>query len=81
MNNEYMFTKKTQDLKEKEALQMRSSSMELAVVEACKIVPKIHIPEDAQLEAKIRKLATGVCEAKVEVAWVTFEFKMKIAKF
>ena len=57
---------------------MRSSSPELAVVEACKTVPELHIPEDAQLEAKVIKLAASVRAARAEVGQVTFEFNMKI---
>jgi len=49
-------------------------------VEACKTVPELHILDDAQLEAKIRKLATDVREAKEKVRRVTFEFNLKIAK-
>jgi len=48
------------------------------VAKACKIVLELHIPEDTQLEAKIRKLATGIREAKTEVARVQFELNMKI---
>lgn len=33
-------------------------------------MPKLHIPEDAQWEANIRKLVVGVHEAKVEVGQV-----------
>lgn len=67
VNNEKMFIEKTQALKEKETLQVHSSRLESTVVEACKTLPELHIPEDAQPEAKIRKLAAGVHEAKEEV--------------
>lgn len=43
-----MFNEKTYDLKEKEALQTRSSNLESIVAEAHKIVHELHIPEDAQ---------------------------------
>ena len=43
-------------------------------------VLEIHILEDAQLEAKIRKLAAGVCETGTQVGHITFEFNMKIAE-
>ena len=39
-----------------------------ALAKACRMVPKFHIPEDAPLEARIRKLATGVHDAKDKVA-------------
>lgn len=39
---------------------------------------EFHILEDPQLEAKIKKLAAGVREAKAEVGRVTFELNMKI---
>jgi len=44
------------------------SGEETVVVEACKIVLELHIPEEAPLEAKIRKLAAGVCDARTEMA-------------
>lgn len=43
-------------------------------------MPELHISEDAQPEAKIKKLAASVCEAKVEVGRVQFELNMKIIK-
>lgn len=43
-------------------------------------MPKLHISEDAQPEAKIKKIVTSVREAKVEFGRVTFKFNMKIAK-
>lgn len=41
---------------------------------------ELHIPEDvdAQLEAKIQKLAADICKAKAKVGRVQFELKMKI---
>lgn len=48
------------------------------VVEACRIVTELYIPEEAQLEAKIQRLAMGVHEAKEEVARVQFKLNMKI---
>lgn len=59
---------------------MRSSSLESTVAKACKTVPELHIPEDAQVDAKIRKLAAGVQEARAESGRVNFEFNMKIAE-
>jgi len=43
-------------------------------------MPELHIPEDAQPEAKIRKLAAGLREAKAEVGRVQFELNMKITE-
>lgn len=54
--------------------------MESVVVEACKTVPELHIPEDAQPKAKIITLVAGVREAKEEVGRVIFEFNMKIVE-
>lgn len=67
VKNEKMFAKKMQDLKEKETLEAHSSRLESVVIKACKTVPEIHIPEDAQPEAKIINLIASVCEAKAEV--------------
>lgn len=50
------------------------------VAEACRTVSELHIPEEAPLEAKIRKLAAGVRNAKIEVARVQFELNMKITE-
>lgn len=41
--------------------------MEVAVAEACRIVPELYILEDAQPKATIQKLAAGVREVKAEV--------------
>jgi len=73
-----MFTEKTQALKERDTIQEKSSKLMAIVVEACIIVPELHIPKDAQLEAMIQKLVAGVYEAKVKVARVQFEINMKI---
>lgn len=50
------------------------------VIEACRIVPKFHIPEDAQLETKIWKLVAGIRDAKEEVTTVQFELNRKITE-
>jgi len=65
-----MFTKKIEALKAKEMIQVQSAQLVVAVVEACKIVPELHIREEAPLKPKIRKLPAGVHDAKVEVARV-----------
>ena len=72
-----MFTEKTHALKEMETLQAQNSRLESIVAEACRIVPELHIPKDAQLEAKIKKLIAGVREANTEVGGVQFELNMK----
>lgn len=58
---------------------MGSSSLDSAIAQACKKVPKLHISDDAQPEAKIRKLVAGVHEAKAKFGRVPFYFNMKIA--
>lgn len=50
------------------------------VAKVCKIVLELHIPEGAPLEANIRKLVAGVCDAKTEVAKVQFELNLKITE-
>jgi len=42
----------------------------VAVAEACNIVSKLHIPKEALLEAKIRKLGASIHDAKAKVARV-----------
>lgn len=59
VNNQYLFTENRQVLKENETLQVHNSWLESVVVEACKTVPELHIPKDAQPEAKIWKLVVG----------------------
>lgn len=80
VNNEQMFTEKMQALKEKETLQAQSSRLDSVVTKAYRTVSKLHIPEDAQLEAKIGKLAIGMREVKAEVGRVQFEINMKITE-
>ena len=50
------------------------------VAEACWTVPEFHIPEEASLEAKIRKLVSGMHDAKAKMAGVQFELNMKITE-
>lgn len=50
------------------------------VAEACRTVSELHIPEEASVEAKIRKLAVGVCKAKTKLAKVQFELNLKITE-
>jgi len=59
---------------------MHSSSHELAIAKACKIVPELHIPKDAQPEVKIRKLAVGLRKAKADVGQVAFKLNMNITE-
>lgn len=48
------------------------------VVEACITIPELHIPEEAPLEAKIRKLAAGVRDAQIDMAKVQFDLNLNI---
>ena len=47
------------------------------VFEACITIPKLHIPEEASMEANIKKLPVGVCDAKTEMAKVQFQLNLK----
>lgn len=59
-------------------IQAQSAQLVVAVVEACRTMPKFYIPKEVPLEAKIKKLVVGVHDAKVEVAKVQFELNIKI---
>lgn len=72
-----MFSEKYQALKEKEELQ-GSQSLETTIEQACKIVPKLNIPEDSTATAKVRKLVAAVCASKDDISRVTFDFQMNI---
>jgi len=50
------------------------------VSEACRTVPKLNIPEDALVHARIWKLIVGVCEAQTKLSKVQFELNLKITK-
>ena len=50
------------------------------VAEACRTVPELHIPEETLLEAKIRKLAACVHDAKTEMTKAQFELNLKITE-
>lgn len=78
LNNPQMYEEKTQTLKEKEEIKARGTNLELVIEQACQTVPKLHIPDDAQCETKVRKLVVVVRNANDEVGRVTFEFPMKI---
>lgn len=77
VNNEKIFAKKTNALKAKETIQVQSIHLAVAVAKVCKIVLELQIPQEVPLEAKIRKLAAGVREAKTEVARVQFQLNLK----
>jgi len=44
------------------------------------MVLELHIPKDAQLEVKVRKLAAGVHKEKSDISQVQFQLNMKITK-
>lgn len=46
------------------------------VEEACKMVPELTIQAEEPVEAGVRKLATGVCDARVEMARVQLEMNL-----
>lgn len=75
-----MFTEKAQGLKEKEELQARNQSLEIAIEQAYKIFPEFNIPKDAATTAKVRKLAIVFCASKDENSRVTFDFQMNVSK-
>lgn len=50
------------------------------VIEACRTIPKMHIPEKASLEENIQKFATGVNNARTKMANVQFELNLKITE-
>ena len=52
----------------------------VVVVEACRTVTELNIREDAPVDARIRKLAAGVRDARTELAKVQFELNLKITQ-
>lgn len=50
----------------------------LTIAEACKTIPKLYIPKEESLEAKIRKFYASACDAKTEVEKVQFELNLRI---
>ncbi len=60
--------------------QAQNEQTATVVAEACRIVPKLHIPQEVSVETKISKLATVVRDTKMEVAMVQFELNLKITK-
>lgn len=73
-----MFVEKSKVLEAQKKFQAWNAQLVAMVAEAWKIVLEMHIPEEASLEAKIRKLAVGVCNNKIEVFKVLFELNLKI---
>lgn len=55
----------------------KNESMTKVVVEACKIVPELDIPEDVPEDVRIRKITTGVCKVRTKLAKVKFELDLK----
>lgn len=54
-------------LNAKETIQVQSAQVVDVVAEACRTVRELHVPEEALFEAKIRKLATGIRDAKAKM--------------
>ena len=52
-----------------EAVEQNKQIMQV-VEEACQMVPELAIPEDAEADEQVYKLATGVCDACTELAKV-----------
>lgn len=67
MKNEQIFAKQSQELKEKEELVVQRQSLEATITHACKMLPELHILEDAVATTKIRKLVVVVRELKDEI--------------
>ena len=70
VNNEHIFIEKTTALEAWKKVQGWNKQFAVVLVEACRIFPELHIPEEASLDAKIRKLVAGVHDEKTEVAKV-----------
>jgi len=74
-----MFVEKSTTLEaQKKVFQVQNNQLVTVVTETCRTIPELHIPEEAPLEAKIRSLAAGVCNAKKKVAKVQFKLDLKI---
>jgi len=65
-----MFAEKAEALKERDTIKEQNTQLEAEVAKACRTMSELHIPEEAQLEAKIWKLVVGIPDAKEEVARV-----------
>lgn len=64
VNNEQMFIEKTIVLEAWKKVQAQKEHIATMVAKACKTIRKMHIPKEASVDAKIRKLAAGVHEKK-----------------
>lgn len=80
VNNEQLFREKTQALKEQEELQTRRQNLVTTIEQACKSVPEMNIPDNAEASAKVRKLAATVRASKEKVDKVTFDVQMQITE-
>lgn len=47
-----------------------------AMKEAYQMIPELVIPEDAEADEQVHKLATGVCDACTELAKVQLELNL-----
>lgn len=70
VNNEYMFTEKSEALEAQKKIQVQNAQPVVAVAEAYRIVPELHILQEVLLEVNIRKVAPSMRDAKTEAAIV-----------
>lgn len=78
VNNENMFVEKMTTLEAWKKVRVQNEQTTVLVAEACRTVPKPHISKESPVDAKVRKLAAGVHDIKIEVAKVRFEMNLKI---
>ena len=70
MNNEHILVEKTVALEALKKVQDKNEKTTTLVVEACRTILQLHIPKEASVKAKTRKLVVGVHNVKIEMAKV-----------
>ena len=70
VNNAQTFTKNTSTINTFKKILAKNECTATMVTEAWKTIPKLHIPKEASMDAKIWKLVAGMHDARIELAKV-----------
>lgn len=70
VKNEQLFIEKTSTIETWKKIQENNEHTAVVVEEVCRTVTKLHLPEEAPIEAKIQMLVVGVCDTQTKMAKV-----------
>lgn len=75
-----MFIEKTSVISLLKKMIEKNEHTIVVVIEACRTVTELNMPEDVLVDARIRKLTASVHTVRIELAKVHFELNLKITQ-